>query len=107
MLPIKEVVHKLNDIPDITNDTLKLGSYYNIEKLEQFKVKTDKIVSSTKTFTDTILKSDNITKSDLKDIAVYVKAMAEYLTTIGIIYYLYAQLIEGVIILGRTVVKTK
>ena len=107
-LPISKVVKNFDELTEVINNTLKIGSVYNMERLENINSFMDDLVIKL----DVIFKSlekekAKINKDTLKAIEEYVGTVAKFITAIAFVNYLYYQLTDMLIAVIKIMKTTK
>ena len=93
--PVKALVKNFTDLKEVADELLKLGTVYNMEKLEHLNemnatiaMKLDIIYNSVKT--DKLV----IDKKTMEEFVNYITVIAKYNTAVAFLFYFYYQLIN-------------
>jgi L-lactate utilization protein LutB len=99
--PMREVINRLSDIPNINNTLLKLGEIYRVEEIESKINDINDLLPNIKNIADKIAETKD---NKLIDNALrYIKDLAEYVTAIGMLHLLYLQTVDMEIAIMKTV----
>lgn len=107
MFTFFKLVKKFNNVPILIDKVLTLGEIYNIESLDNLNDKVEIIVKDAKLIVDALNKSKYVKKSDLLQVADFMKSNAEYISGISLAYYFYFQLLEMTVNLNSAIKKNR
>jgi hypothetical protein len=105
--PVKDLISKVNTLPNLINDALKLGKNYKIETLQDIHELTLNVSEMTTTVLKTLNVKDNIDKDTLYKLSNYLKLVAENITMVSFTYYSYYQLLDMLVGVSKIVINTK
>ena len=101
-LELKKVVRDFRELISVTNDSLKLGSVYNMEKLEHIYELNERLNGKLELLYNVFKsKSGEVSKDEIKQISSYIGSMAKMLTAVAFLFYLYYQLIDQLVAVIR------
>lgn len=103
--PIEKLVNKLMLVPNLVDKSLKLGKYYNIERLQEIDERNEVLTAKAKQVIDLLKKNPDIaSKQVLNGLADYFKIYAEYVTIIGLSNIAYSQLTDTLYNIAKIIV---
>jgi len=105
--PVKDLISKVNTLPNLINDALKLGKNYKIETLQDIHELTLNVSEMTTTVLKTLNVKDNLDKDTLYKLSNYLKLVAENITMVSFTYYSYYQLLDMLVGVSKIVINTK
>jgi len=104
--PFLKVIPKLDEYPDLIQDTLVLGKGLTVEDLKDFSNTITNLERDSKLIADA-LGNDKVKKEELIKLADYFKTIAYYITSISIIYYSYSQLVDMMVEANNIIIHSK
>ena len=102
--PLKELVGNWNELNDCISEVLKLGTIYNMEKLEAiYSANEENMTLLNALYSTMSSKKDTVDKEFIKMFINYIDAMAKYVTSLGFLYYLYYQTTDMLVAIIKTI----
>ena len=93
--PVNKLVKSYKELLNTTKDSLKIGSKFTMERLENFSKMNDTLVLKLNTIYDSFKANDaSMNKEDLKLFINYINSIAKMLTSVTFLFYLYYQLLN-------------
>jgi len=102
--PLKEVVSNWAELEYDVDEDIKLGTVYNMEKLEDIYIANGENIDMLNYIHEAM--SNNKTemgKEAIKNLIAITDAMAKYITALGFLFYLYYQLVDMLIATIKTI----
>jgi len=102
--PLKEVVSNWTELEYDVTEAIKLGTVYNMEKLEDIYIANGENIDMLNYIHDAISNNKSeMSKEAIKNLIAITDAMAKYITALGFLFYLYYQLVDMLIATIKTI----
>lgn len=106
--PVKELISKVNTLPVLLQDVIKLGKSFKTESLLDINDLVDSITSKVNVVIKTLHSNkEDLDKKTLYSLSNYLKIIAEHITVVTFTYYSYYQLVDMLVGVSRIVTHEK